>query len=122
MNNTSLISVVDDDESVRESLKGLLKALGYVVEAFPSAEDFLGSDATAKTNCLVLDVALPGMSGLDLQRVLVDRGERVPIIFITSRLDETVISRMRTDGAVDCLAKPFRHDALIKGIKRCLSE
>jgi len=121
MNDISPISVVDDDESLRESLEGLLKALGYAVEVFSSAESFLGSDALAKTKCLILDVSMPGMSGPELQRELVSRGEPIPIIFITSRADEDVVSRVMADGAVACLLKPFTEDALLKAISLSLS-
>jgi FixJ family two-component response regulator len=121
MNDISPISVVDDDESLRESLEGLLKALGYAVEVFSSAESFLGSDALAKTKCLILDVSMPGMSGPELQRELMSRGEPIPIIFITSRADEDVVSRAMADGAVACLLKPFTEDALLKAISLSLS-
>jgi FixJ family two-component response regulator len=121
MTNPSVISVVDDDESLRESLEGLLKALGYAVEVFSSAESFLGSDALAKTKCLILDVSMPGMSGPELQRELMSRGEPIPIIFITSRADEDVVSRAMADGAVACLLKPFTEDALLKAISLSLS-
>lgn len=121
MTNPSVISVVDDDESLRESLEGLLKALGYAVEVFSSAESFLGSDALAKTKCLILDVSMPGMSGPELQRELMSRGEPIPIIFITSRADEDVVSRVMADGAVACLLKPFTEDALLKAISLSLS-
>jgi FixJ family two-component response regulator len=121
MTNLSIISVVDDDESLRESLEGLLKALGYAVEVFSSAESFLGSDALAKTKCLILDVSMPGMSGPELQRELMSRGEPIPIIFITSRADEDVVSRVMADGAVACLLKPFTEDALLKAISLSLS-
>ena len=121
MNDISPISVVDDDESLRESLEGLFKALGYAVEVFSSAESFLGSDALAKTKCLILDVSMPGMSGPELQRELMSRGEPIPIIFITSRADEDVVSRVMADGAVACLLKPFTEDALLKAISLSLS-
>ena len=121
MNDISPISVVDDDESLRESLEGLLKALGYAVEVFSSAESFLGSDALAKTKCLILDVSMTGMSGPELQRELMSRGEPIPIIFITSRADEDVVSRVMADGAVACLLKPFTEDALLKAISLSLS-
>ena len=121
MNDISPISVVDDDESLRESPEGLLKALGYAVEVFSSAESFLGSDALAKTKCLILDVSMPGMSGPELQRELMSRGEPIPIIFITSRADEDVVSRVMADGAVACLLKPFTEDALLKAISLSLS-
>jgi FixJ family two-component response regulator len=121
MTNVFLISVVDDDESVRESLEGLLKSLGYVVEVFSSAESFLSSDALTKTNCLILDVRMPGMSGPELQRELKNHQPQVPIIFITAHGDEDVRSRVLAEGAVDCLLKPFSEDSLLNAIGRVLS-
>jgi len=116
MTKVSLISVVDDDESLRESLQGLLRALRFAVEVFSSAESFLGSDALPKTKCLILDVSMPGMSGPELQRELMSRGEKIPIIFITSRADEDVVSRVMADGAIACLIKPFTEDSLLQAI------
>jgi FixJ family two-component response regulator len=120
MTDAALISVVDDDESLRESLEGLLKSLGYGVEVFSSAEGFLRSDALEKTDCLILDVRMPGMSGPDLQRRLAGNQNRVPIIFITAHGDEDIISRVMADGAVDCLVKPFTEDALLSAISLSL--
>ena len=116
MTDLSLISVVDDDESVRESLLGLLKSLGYPVEAFSSGEGFLVSRAISKTGCLILDVRMPGMSGPELQRELKRDGRKIPIIFITAHGDDDVISRVMADGAVDCLLKPFSEDLLLKAV------
>ena len=116
MTDVSFISVVDDDESLRESLEGLLKSLGYAVAVFSSAESFLGSQALAKTNCLILDVRMPGMSGPELQRELKGRRPQIPIIFITAHGDEEVITRVMADGAVDCLLKPFSEDCLLNAI------
>jgi FixJ family two-component response regulator len=116
-----LISVVDDDESVRESLEGLLKSMGYFVNVFSSAESFLSSQAVAKTNCLILDVRMPGMSGPELQQALKTDGHRIPIIFITAHGDDDVRGRVLTDGAVDCLLKPFSEDALLEAIHNALS-
>jgi FixJ family two-component response regulator len=121
MTNVFLISVVDDDESVRESLEGLLKSLGYVVEVFSSAESFLSSDALTKTDCLILDVRMPGMSGPELQRELKNHQPQVPIIFITAHGDEDARSRVLAEGAVDCLLKPFSEDSLLNAIGRVLS-
>lgn len=120
MTDNSLISVVDDDESLRESLEGLLKSLGYGVEVFSSAESFLSSDALAKTDCLILDVRMPGMNGPDLQRWLASNSNPVPIIFITAHGDEDVVSRVMADGAVDCLLKPFTEDSLLHAISLSL--
>jgi FixJ family two-component response regulator len=108
----SLISVVDDDESVRESLPDLLREFGFEVEAFASAEEFLGSDRMSETRCLILDVAMPGMSGPDLLRELIERQRHIPIIFITAHGDQATRPRLIAQGAVDCLLKPFSDTAL----------
>jgi len=120
MTHVSLISVVDDDQSLRESLEGLLKTLGYDTTVFSSAESFLGSEALAKTACLILDVRMPGMSGPELQRELISRRRNIPIIFITAQADENVVARVMADGAVDCLLKPFSEDSLLEAIGRAL--
>jgi FixJ family two-component response regulator len=117
MKNTHpLVSVVDDDESVRESLPDLLKEFGFSVKAFSSAEEFLTSDCVGKTRCLILDVAMPGMTGPDLQRELACRGQQIPIVFITAHKDENLRPRLIEQGAVECLFKPFSdatiHEAL----------
>ena len=112
----SLVSVVDDDESVRESLPVLLRQLGYATQAFFSAEEFLDSAWVGETRCLILDIALPGMSGPDLQRELERRGHRIPIIFITAVEDQTVRHRLLSQGAVECLFKPFSETDLIKAL------
>jgi FixJ family two-component response regulator len=103
----SLISVVDDDESVRESLPDLLGELGYVSRAFASAKEFLESDCIELTRCLILDIAMPGMCGPDLQRALISQGHNIPIIFITANGDESIRARMMRQGAAECLLKPF---------------
>jgi FixJ family two-component response regulator len=121
MPNASLISVVDDDESIRESLEGALKSLGHEVAVFSSAENFLSSEALAKTDCLILDVRMPGMSGPELQRELINRRQEIPIIFITSHGAEDVIARVLAEGAVGCLLKPFSEDSLLKAISQALS-
>jgi FixJ family two-component response regulator len=107
-----LVSVVDDDESVRESLPDLLREFGYAVQAFSSAEEFLTSNCVCQTRCLVLDIAMPGMSGPDLQRELTLRRKEIPIVFITAHRDETVRPRLLEQGAVECLFKPFSDTAL----------
>ena len=116
MTDASSISVVDDDESLRESLEGLLKSMGYSVTVFSSAEGFLSSQALTKTNCLILDVRMPGMSGPELQQKLKTLGHRIPIIFITAHGDDDVIARVMADGAVVCLLKPFSEDSLLNAI------
>ena len=120
MVNRSLVSVVDDDESVRESLPDLLRELGFAVQAFSSADEFLASDYVDETSCLILDIAMPGMSGPDLQRELKLRRQEIPIIFITAHADETVRPRALTQGAVECLFKPFSDTALLGALNAAL--
>jgi CheY-like chemotaxis protein len=108
----ALVSVVDDDESVRESLPDLLRELGFAAQAFVSAEEFLTSRYVAPTRCLILDIAMPGMSGPELQQELTRRGHDKKIIFITARSDETVRRHLLAQGAVDCLFKPFSEQEL----------
>jgi FixJ family two-component response regulator len=107
-----LVSIVDDDESVREALPDLLKELGYSVQAFSSAEEFLASNYVGLTRCLILDLSMPGMSGPDLQGELALRRQQIPIVFITARGDETIRRRLLEQGAVECLFKPFSDIAL----------
>ena len=109
----ALVSVVDDDESVRESLPDLLREFGFAVRAFSSAEEFLASDYVGQTRCLILDIAMPGMSGPDLQRELTLRRQEIPIVFITAYGDETTRPRILEQGAVECLFKPFSDTALL---------
>ena len=115
-----LVSVVDDDESVRESLPDLLREFGFTVLSFSSAEEFLASDYVRQTRCLVLDIALKGMSGPDLQRELTLRRQEIPIVFITAHKDETVRPRLLEHGAVECLFKPFSETALLDAINSAL--
>jgi FixJ family two-component response regulator len=115
-----LVAVVDDDESVRESLPDLLGEFGFRGEVFSSAEDFLASDAVSRTRCLVLDIAMPGMTGLGLQQELKIRGHNIPIVFITGRKDETVRKRALERGAVEFLLKPFSDTALLKALNTAL--
>ncbi len=111
-----LVSIVDDDESIRESLPDLLRQLGFAAETFSSAEAFLASDLLKDTRCLILDVTMPGMSGPDLQRELKRRQQPIPIIFITATGDRSVRSRLLADGAVECLLKPFSDTALLDAL------
>lgn len=120
MADRSVVSVVDDDESVRESLPDLLRELGYSAQAFSSAEEFLASDYVGRTRCLILDIAMPGMSGLDLQRELTLRREAIPIVFITAHRDETVRPQVLERGAVECLFKPFSETALLRALHAAL--
>ena len=120
MAERSLVSVVDDDESVRESLPDLLREFGFAVQAFSSAEEFLASDYVCETKCLILDVAMPGMSGPDLQRELMLRRKEIPIVFITAHGDETVRPHLLEQGAVECLFKPFSDTALREALNAAL--
>jgi FixJ family two-component response regulator len=120
MNMRSLVSVVDDDESVRESLPDLLRQCGFAAKAFASAEAFLASDALSDTRCLILDIAMPGMSGPDLQQELRRRRQEIPIVFITARSDETIRPQLLARGAVECLFKPFSETALLDALKAAL--
>ena len=114
------MSVVDDDESVRESLPDLLRQFGFAAEAFSSAEAFLASDVVSETSCLLLDVAMPGMSGPDLQQELTRRRQKIPIVFITAYGDGTVRPRLLARGAVECLFKPFSEAALLDAVRAAL--
>jgi len=116
----SLVSVVDDDESVRESLPDLLRQFGFAARAFSSAEAFLESNFVGTTRCLVLDVAMPGMSGPDLQQELMRRHQEIPIVFITATGDQTVRPRVLAQGAVECLSKPFSETALLDALNAAL--
>lgn len=107
-----LVAVVDDDESVRESLPDLLRELGFAAQAFPSAEAYLASGDVAATHCLVLDVAMPGMSGPQLHSELTLRGQQIPTIFITARVDQAARRQLIEQGAVECLFKPFSEQQL----------
>jgi FixJ family two-component response regulator len=116
MTKRALISVVEDDEPFRESMKKLIRVLGYTVEAFPSAADFLASPLLSATACLVTDVQMPGMTGLELHRHLVDVGHRIPTILVTAYPDEITRERVLKDGVVCYVAKPVDDEHL----ERCL--
>jgi FixJ family two-component response regulator len=120
--NGSLISVVDDDESVRESLPDLLREFGFTARAFSSAEEFLSSDCISQTQCLILDITMPGMSGPDLQQELAHRQQKIPIIFITATSSAEVRLRLLRQGAVECLFKPFADSALLDALNAALSK
>ena len=120
MDPRPLISVVDDDESVRESLPDLLREFGFEAQTFASAEEFLASDSMADTSCLVLDVAMPGMTGPDLQEELKLRDEAIPIVFITAHRDATQRLRLLAQGAVECLFKPFEPNDLLQALNTAL--
>lgn len=116
----SLVSIVDDDESVRESLPDLVREFGFAARAFSSAEEFLASDCVVQTKCLLLDIAMPGMSGPDLHRELRRRRQEIPTVFITAQRDEAVRSRLIEQGAVECLFKPFSETALLEALDAAL--
>jgi FixJ family two-component response regulator len=117
-----LVSVVDDDESVRESLPDLLRVCGFRAQAFASAEEFLASGLVGQTNVLILDVAMPGMTGPDLQRELRRRRHEIPIVYITAQKEESIRPRMLEQGAVECLFKPFSDTALLDAVAVALRE
>jgi FixJ family two-component response regulator len=121
MTSRPLVSVVDDDESVRESLPDLLREFGFAAQAFASAEEFLASDRLNQTQCLILDVAMPGMSGPELQRELTLRRQQIPIVFITAHGDDSVRPGLLERGAVECLFKPFSDTALRAALDAALS-
>lgn len=121
-NERTLLSVVDDDESVRESLPELLREFGFAARSFSSAEEFLSSSFVDETSCLILDVAMPGMSGPELHQELKRRGQEIPTIFITAQRDEGIRARLLRQGAVGFLLKPFSDAALLAEIKTALPE
>jgi FixJ family two-component response regulator len=116
----SLVSVVDDDEAVRDSLPFLLAELGYAPRAFSSAEEFLASDVVSQTECLILDVMMPGMTGPQLQSELKLRGYDIPIVFITANRDDSLRRGVLEQGAVECLHKPFSDTALFHALQSAL--
>jgi FixJ family two-component response regulator len=118
MRQGALISVVDDDVSSRESLPDLLQTFGYSTVTFATAEDFLASTALGDTQCLLLDVSLPGMSGPELQLELSRRDLKIPIIFITAHRDQNLRAELLARGAVECLFKPFREQDLRAALDR----
>ncbi|HVJ43030.1 MAG TPA: response regulator [Dongiaceae bacterium] len=120
MQQRAFIAVVDDDESVREALPDLIREFGYEAGAFSSAEEFLASGRISETDCLLLDLSMPGMTGLDLQRELLKRQLDIPIVFITAHGDEIVRRRLQEHGAVECLLKPFSDIALLDALNSAL--
>ena len=115
-----LVAVVDDDDSVRESLGGLFRSVGYAARGFASADAFLQSDDLTKTDCVILDVRMPGMSGLELQRQLVASHPDVPVIFMTAHDDARARAQALSGGAVDYLIKPFSEEALLDAVRVAL--
>jgi len=118
--SNALISIVDDDESVREAVEGLIESLGFRVSAFSSAADFLASAAVADTSCVIADVHMPQMSGVDLHRRLAEQGHPIPTILITAYPNQGVRDRALADGVVCYLIKPFDDDTLIECVRCAL--
>jgi FixJ family two-component response regulator len=121
MPRVQLISIVDDDDALRNSLDDLIRSIGFRTQGFPSAEAFLSSNQACDTACLILDVRMPGMNGLDLQRQMVGANWRIPIIFITSHADDGARARALEAGAVAFLYKPFREEELLNAIDAALN-
>ena len=121
MSKVPMISIVDDDRSLREATKGLVRSFGYGADAFASAEEFLQSDRVNDSSCLILDVNMPGLSGIELQSQLIARGNRMPIIFITAVPEETTRAKAIEAGAIGFLSKPFREEWLINHLDVALN-
>ena len=120
--NTNVVAIVDDDESIRSALQGLMKVAGYRTMAFASAEHFLNSGEKHLIGCLIADIRLPGMSGLDLQSKLNTDHHKIPIIFITAHGDERMRMQALRAGAVEFLAKPFNDTALLEQVRTAFDE
>ena len=120
MENRPHIAVVDDDQSVREALENLIHSVGFEVRLFASAEAFIDSDAPANTDCAVLDLCLPGMSGLELQRKLATNGHSTPVIIITAQGDDKTRSQAIAAGAIAFLKKPFKEEVLLAALDSAL--
>lgn len=116
-----MISIIDDDRFVREATDCLVRSLGYRAEMFASAEDFLQSERVNDTSCVITDVQMPGLSGIDLQRLLIARGNHTPIIFISAFYDERVRERALDAGAIGFLNKPFDEEHLIEYLQTALT-
>ena len=120
MKHKPLIAVVDDDQSVREALENLISSVGFEVKLFASAEDFLDSDTSLQTDCAVLDVRLPGITGLELQRRLAADGQSIPVIIITAQGDDVTRDEAVAGGAVAFLKKPFKEEVLLAALESAL--
>jgi FixJ family two-component response regulator len=120
MPNASLVSVVEDDQFFRESMRRLMRSLGYAVETFPSAADFLASPRLVETACLIADVHMPAMTGLELHRRLTDIGHAIPIILVTAYPDEDVRTRALNDGVVCYLRKPVDEEHFMRCLRAAL--
>jgi FixJ family two-component response regulator len=120
MDKAQCVAIVDDDESVRSALQGLMKVTGFEVRSFPSAEDFLNSGLLRETGCLIADIRMPGMSGLELQQTLNAKACRVPIIFVTAQGDAKIRLQAMCAGAVEFLTKPFDDEVLLDSVRAAL--
>jgi FixJ family two-component response regulator len=120
MSNASLVSVVEDDQFFRESMRRLMRSLGYSVEAFPSAADFLASPRLVETACLIADVHMPSMTGFELHRHLIDMGHAIPTILVTAYPDDDVRARALNDGVVCYLRKPVDENRLMHCLRAAL--
>lgn len=120
MSGNPVISIVDDDESVREAIESLIKSVGLGARVFASAEDFLSANHIEDSSCLILDMRMPGMSGLELQRRLASDGYQIPIIFISAHSDDQTRAQALRAGAVDFLFKPFSEQALVDAVHTAL--
>jgi FixJ family two-component response regulator len=120
MGNAQIVAIVDDDEFVRSSLQGLMEAAGFQARAFASAEDFLNSDVLCETECVISDIRMPGMSGLELQQTLRTKAFRIPIIFITAHGNSSVRLEAMRAGAVQFLSKPFDDEVLLDSVRTAL--
>jgi FixJ family two-component response regulator len=122
LSNNVLISVIDDDESVREATRGLLRSFGFMIETFPSALDFLGSPRLHQTSCLIADIHMPAMTGLELHGRLVELGHAIPTILITAYPDESLRARALSNGVICHLSKPFGADELLQCVHQALGQ
>jgi len=121
LSNTKIVSIVDDDDAVRTATQTFVRSLGYKAVAFASAEDFLKSPELTTTDSLIADIHMPGMSGIDLQRELIDRRPELPIIFITAFPEDRVRDQLMAAGAICMLSKPYDGETLIKCIEKALA-
>jgi two-component system response regulator FixJ len=119
--NTGIVSIVDDDASLRRSVRNLLMSVGFEVQAFASAEEFLASPQRTNTGCLVLDLRMTGMDGLELLKYLAATGSRIPVVILTAHGDDEARQRALHAGAVAFLGKPFRGDALLDAVRTALN-
>ena len=122
LSNLPLVAIIDDDESVRATTDSLVRSLGYIAYTFASAEEFLRSNRLDDFSCVIADVQMPGMSGVDLQAHLLTRGSRVPFIFFTAFPDERIRAQALRAGAICYLTKPFDGDSLVRGLQAALNK